>query len=551
MKKKILKMLQVGIAVMAVVLFAGSPIFSAEPTSMMSPEQQMQEGLDKKIFLDLRDINVVDIIKFLAIQGNLNIVTSKNVQGRSTLVLKNVAIRDALEIIVVSNQLGYEIKNGIIYVMTEEEYLQVYGKSFNDKRRIQTRSLKYAKPGYVLTALQAVQSAVGKVIIDEETGSVIMIDIPEKIAEMNALIDRVEKKVETKVVSLQYAKAKDVETQLKLQLDAKSVGSVFADERSNQLAITAYPERMAEVLELVASLDKPTVGVLLDVRILQLTINPRFDWGIDWEKAFQRSEHAGLRNLDFQGAFPIDSNISSAANLGTVGKIAVGQLTTDDFTLEVKALKQVQNTKVLANPRLMVLNGEEARINIGDRIPYVITTTTGTGNNASVSEEIKFIDVGLSLLVTPEINDQGFITMQIRPEISSQTNTLVTPTNNQIPIVNTTFVESTVIIQDGVSVILGGLRRDDYTEANRGFPFLMDVPFLGHLFKNRDESAIKTEIVIFITPKIVKGDKDMIDQEIPIKGTGLAARGNVFNSLRLGKDEPSVTQTQELLPATK
>ena len=86
-------------------------------------------GLNKTIFLDLRDINVVDVLKFLAIEGNLNIVTSKNVQGRSTLLLNNVLIRDALDIIVLSNQLAYDVRNNIIYVMTEEEYFQLYGKN--------------------------------------------------------------------------------------------------------------------------------------------------------------------------------------------------------------------------------------------------------------------------------------------------------------------------------------------------------------------------------------------------------------------------------------
>lgn len=482
------------------------------------------KGLDKKIFLDLRDINVVDILKFLAIQGDLNIVTSKNVQGRSTLVLRDVKIRDALDIIVISNQLAYEIKNKIIYVMTEEEYVEIYGKNFNDQRRIMTFSLKYVKPSYVASALEAVQSAIGKVIIDEDTGTVIVIDIAEKLEEMKALVSDMERKLETEVVTLQYAKAADVEAQLKLQIDAKAVGSVFADGRSNQIVVSAYPDRLKDIVTLIHQLDKPTEAVLLEVRILQLTLNPKYDFGVDWEKAFRKeTNNTALRNLDFVGSFPIATDVSPAnlaavgSDIGTVGKIGIGELAADDFVVEVKALREVQSTKVLANPRLMVLDREEARINIGDRVPYVITTTTGTGNNTSVSEDIRFIDIGLSLLVTPTINDDGFITIKIRPEISSQINTLVTPTNNRIPIVNTTFVESTVIIKDGVSVILGGLRRDDYTETNLGIPLLMDMPFIGNIFKNRNEEMTKTEIVIFMTPKIISGGEDVFDKPIGIK----------------------------------
>lgn len=502
-------------------------------------ESAFDQGMEKKIFLDLRDINVVDILKFLAVQGDLNIVTSKNVQGRSTLVLRNVKIRDAIDIIVISNQLAYERMHDILYIMTEDEYLQKYGRSYNDKRRIMSRALKYTKPAYVASVLEAIQSTLGKVVIDEDTGTVIAMDIPEKLEEMSALIGDMERKLDTAVVPLQYANAKELEIQLKNKLDVKAVGTVFADERSNQLVVSAYPGRMEEVLGVIRDLDRKTKAILLDVRILQLTLNPQYDSGIDWEKTFRRLERPEmLRSLDIAGNFPIDTNLGA-----NVGKIAVGEIAADDFSLQIKALKQVQNTKVLANPRLMVVHNEEARINIGDRIPYVITTTTGTGNNTSVSEEIKFIDVGLSLVVTPRINDEGFITMSIRPEISSRTNTLVTPTNNQIPVVNTTFVESTVMVKDGMSVILGGLKRDDVSETSRGMPFVQDIPLLGNLFKNRNESVTRTEIVLFITPKITGGDTMMTDDPLPIKKGVLEPRDRgAAESLPVrnpfGKNEP-------------
>ncbi|MDD5218555.1 MAG: secretin N-terminal domain-containing protein [Candidatus Omnitrophica bacterium] len=493
------------------------------------PAGNLQKGLDKTIFLDLRDINVVDILKFLAIQGNLNIVTSKNVQGRSTLVLRNVSIRDALDIIVISNQLAFEIKNEIIYVMPEDEYVVLYGKTYNDKRRILTRVLKYAKPSYVATALQAIQSTIGKVIVDEDTGTVILIDTKDKLEEMNALIDNMENRLETKVVSLQYANVKDIEAQLKLQIDAKAVGSIYADERSNQIVVSAYPGRMDDILKVIKSLDKSTKAVLLEVRILQLTLNPKYDYGIDWDKAFPNWHDADVR-----GSFPINSDVSTDAILGTVAKVKWGKFAADDFQFQIKALKQVLNTKVLANPRLMVLNKEEAKINIGDRIPYVITTTTGTGNNTSVSEDIKFIDVGLSMVVSPIINDDGFVTLKIRPEISSQKGTLTTPTNNKIPLVNTTFVESTVIVQDGISVILGGLKRDDLTDNTKGWPVLMDMPVLGNLFKSKNQSYLRTEIVIIITPKIISGNRNTTDQTVPLKGAEASlSPQNVFSSSRL------------------
>lgn len=478
---------------------------------------ELPRGLSKKIFLDLRDINVVDVLKFLAIEGDINIVTSKNVQGRSTLLLKNVPIKDAIDIIVISNDLAYEFKNDIIYVMTEEEYRQLYGKDFYDKREVLFRTLKYAKPGYALTALQALQSEIGKIIVDEETGSIIMIDTPDKLAEMDALLRDIENKRETEVVKLQYANAADVAAQLRSELEGKNVGAIFADSRSNQIVVSAYPERMEEVLSVIRSLDAKNKAVLVDVRILQLTLNPSYDYGIDWEKTFSGSRRKELQNIRFDGSFPISSSVSSSTSFGSVGRILLGSGDVDEIEIDIRSLKQVQKTNVLANPRLTILNRQEAKINIGDRIPYVVTTTTGTGNNVSVSEEIKFIDVGIILNVTPVINDDGFITMTIRPEISSQTGTLTTPAGADIPVVNTTFVESQVVVKDGQTVILGGLRRDDSTMNTRGLPYLSDVPLLGNLFKSRDESLTKTEIVILITPKVITGAKSITGEPLELK----------------------------------
>ncbi|MDP3919189.1 MAG: secretin N-terminal domain-containing protein [Candidatus Omnitrophota bacterium] len=493
-----------------------SPARSADMADAMIA-QGLNEGLRKHIFLDLRDINVVDVLKFLAMEGSINIVTSRNVQGRSTLLLRDVSIGDALEIIVISNSLAYDIKGEIIYVMTEDEYQLLYGKKYNDKRRIRTRSLQYAKPSYALSALEAVQSAIGKIIIDEETGTVIMMDTETELDKMDKLLNGIEGKVLTKTFTLQYADALEVEGQLKVKIEGNAVGSVYSDERSNQVIVTAYPDRMAEVEKVVQALDVKTKAVMIDARILQLTLNPTYDFGLDYQKNFAKSDREALRSLVFRNAFDIATTVSTASSFGSVGQIAVGNASLDEFEAEVKLQEQVQNTKVLASPKLMILNREEARINIGDKVPYVVTTTTGTGTNVSISEEIKFIDVGLLLIVRPIINDEGYITMNIRPEISSQTSTLTTPANATIPQVNTTFIETSVIVKDGVTVILGGLRRDDFTENTRGIPYIQNVPWLGRFFQSREDTLKKTEIVIFLTPTIVTGGVNYTYDPLDIK----------------------------------
>ena len=541
-----------GVLAVTLVVFCALPGFAE--TSGVSKPATLEIGMEKSIFLDLRDINVVDVFKFLAVQGNLNIVTSKNVQGRSTLLLRDVKIKDALDILVISNQLAYEIRGDIIYILTEEEYAVSHGKNFNDNKKISIRTLKTAKPSYVLAALQASQSSIGKIIIDEDTGTVVMMDIPEKLMQMNSVLDQVERNLETTVIKLQFAKVEDVVAQLKPQIDGKGVGTVMGDPRSSQIMISAYPERLGEALKLVQALDKQTKAVLVETRLLQLTLNPKFSLGIDWEKKLPVKQ---FRNLDFKTFLP---SLTQASSFADYGQVSMGSVDTDSFSINIKAMKEIEDTKVLANPRVMILDRQEAKINIGDRLPYVITTSTGTGNNVSVSEDIRFIDVGIMLSVAAIINDAGYVTLKIRPEISSHTGDIITrgnpadsSTGNKIPIVNTTYVDSSIIVRDGVSVILGGLLRDEQTTHNQGIPYLMDIPILGNAFKSRSEQIKRTELVLLITPHIVTGAIDVLDKPIAIKGGSTGnTRGASFqeSTLDMFKPQPVEKPAQEIVPQT-
>ena len=217
-----------------------------------------------------------------------------------------------------------------------------------------------------------------------------------------------------------------------------------------------------------------------------------------------------VKNVGVQQSFPISSTISA---LGTVGSITYGKLDPDFLQLEISALKQVISSRVIARPRLMVTNNQEANIHIGDTIPYVTSTTTGTGDTATVSEQINFIDVGIKLKVTPTIKDDGYVTMKIRPEISSRTKDVETPKKALIPQVNTTYVETNAIVQDGCTVIIGGLKQLTNKTSKSGLPYLMDVPIVGNAFKNSSKDFNDTEMVIFLTPHIISGKHDALENQ--------------------------------------
>lgn len=469
-----------------------------QPIVLAEPKEPLEERMARKITLDVRDMNIVDVIKFLAQKGEFNVVISPAVQGRTTVLLHAVGIRDAMDIVAISNKLAYHIENEIIQIMSEAEYEAMYGKQFSDKTEVSIIHLQYSKPSYVLAALDNMKSNIGKIIIDEDTGSVVLVDTPQAISMMKKAIAQIEQPLETIVYNLKYAKADVVAEKLRSRIDAKAVGTITADERNNQILVRVFPGRHTEVEKLVRSLDEPTREVLIEARVLQVILKPNFEQGINWQALVSNN---GKQKFNIKGSFSND-NIGS-----TFGQIGVGDINTDDFAAAVQALHQVSDTKILSSPQILVTNNEEAKIHIGDTVPYIVSTTNGTGDNAIRSEDVRFIDVGLKLDVIPTINDDGMVTMRLRPEISS----VVARINSDaggIPQVNKTEVETSVMVQDGMTIVMAGLRKEDKNHTKSGIPGLMNVPYLGSLFSNTTDTITSTEIVILITPHIVKGTED-------------------------------------------
>ncbi|MBU0468686.1 MAG: hypothetical protein KKD07_03455 [Candidatus Omnitrophica bacterium] len=515
-KKQILSFGFVVILIL-VVGFTATFVFADNPKPIVinQYEEPIFDRMERSITLDVRDMNIVDVIKFLALKGEFNVVISPSVQGRSTVLLNSVTVKNALDIVIISNNLAYKIEGNIVQIMSAVEYESMYGKRFSDKTQVHIVRLKYSKPSYVLATLDNIKSNVGKIIIDEDTGSVVMIDTVEAIKAMKAALVEIEVPLETFVYTLQYASADEVADKLRARIDAKSVGSIMADMRSNQIIVRVFPDRLDEVKGIIAKLDAQTKEVLVDAKIMQVVMKPEYDVGIDWQLDFRDANDKNLQKITFENKYLNAAGMSGSDELYTnFGQIAVGDFSVDAFEMTIRALEKVSDTKILSNPQLLVTNKEEAKIHIGDTVPYIISTTSGTGDNAITSEDVRFVDVGLKLNVIPIINDDGFVTMRLRPEISTVTAT-VNSEGGGIPQVNKTEVETTVMVKDGNTIIMGGLKRDDKSHTKKGFPVLMDLPLFGPMFGRTSDEFTQTEIVIFITPRIIK---DHEDYEM-IKGT--------------------------------
>ncbi len=484
---------------------------------------QVLRGMDELISLDLRSTEATDALKYLATKGGLNISISKNVSGRVNLFLTDVPIRDAFDLILRSNELAYDKQGNVYNVMSEEEYRKLYGRKFSDLRQVKTFRLQYAIPQQAFNLLDALKSEIGKILVDEDSGTVMVMDTPERLSAMEHAITTLEKGGMMRVIDLKYAKAKDIEERLKDQLEVNKLGFVKADERSNQLIIKTLPERMKELEQLIQALDRKTRQVLIEAKIVEVTyVNGRVA-GVDWDSVFSNLKFQGVDTKgDFRTAttgtppseVPAVTKLDLNALLGLgpqgrrakLGTLAFGTVARDGYEL-LRYLDTVGQTKIISNPRMLVTENQEARIHVGTREAYVTTTTTTGQTTSTTAEDVKFVDVGIQLAVTPVINQDGYVTMKIKPEVSSVVRTLTTPSKNQIPIIDTSTAETSLMVSDGMTVVLGGLRKEQKKFTDKRIPYLGQVPIVGPLFfSKKDQDNQLTELVVFITPRIIKED---------------------------------------------
>jgi MSHA biogenesis protein MshL len=487
-----------------------------QPEGQVISSPSVEEGLNQRMALDLRDLDIVDTLKFLATKGGINIISGKDVSGRVSLFLKNVTIKDALDIILLANNLAYEKRGDILYVMTESDYKQAHGSNFKDTRKIKIFNLKYAKPDSIFKTIDVLKSDIGKVIVDEESGTVIIMDTPEKIGEMEKAINNLDQVTLTKTFALQYAKAKEVQAILATRLDVKKTGIVSLDELNNQVIVTALPARMKEAEELIKGMDKKTKQVLLEAKIIKVILKDQFTMGVDWSKVLTSMKKQGL-NLAGDFAFP-----SSTGNFIRLG-MGNDQGTEHNYSAVIQMLQEFGQTRNLSSPSIAVVNGQEAKIHVGRTEAYV-TTTIATGSiSSSTAAQVTFMDVGVQLVVTPTINDDGFVTMKLKPEVSNVDSTLTykiaADVDNSVPLVASTTAETTVMVKDGMTVIIGGLRKDEKIKTVDKVPFLGDLPFLGAAFRKTTDLVEKDEIVVMITPHILSADTPSLDEELKPKAT--------------------------------
>jgi len=456
--------------------------------------------------LDFKNVDIMDVLKVIAKKSSLNIVAGRGVAGKVNIYLKDVEVREALKIILDSQNLTFAEEGSIVWVMTAKDFQLKYGYKFGENLETSVVQLVYADAVAINSILAQMKSVIGKVIVDKDSNSIILIDTKDKVRMLEQLVLEIDISRVTQVFELYYAKAENLSPKVS-ELLTKNVGKIEIDARSNKIIVTDSPEKIVQIEKFIQILDDKEKEVFIEAKILQVVLSDDYKLGIDWEAMV-----SDYQSLDFKNDFDV---LESSDKRGTV---SVGTLSDDNYTALLEGLESIGTTNILSNPRISVINNTAAKILVGSTEPYITSTTiTPSSGPTTTSEAVNFIEVGVKLYVTPTIHRGDFITMNIKPEVSSVVRTVTTSNNNTIPVVETSEAETTVMVKDGTTIIIGGLRKNQKIKAVNKIPIIGSIPFIGSLFRSTDEDLEKVEIVIFITPYIVTGDTTFTDRQIDDK----------------------------------
>lgn len=280
---------------------------------------------------------------------------------------------------------------------------------------------------------------------------------------------------------------------------------IIANKETGILSIRATQkqhEKIAEFIDLVQGSAKRQV--LIEASIVEVTLNDQYQAGVDWSR---------LGN-----GFTFQQNLLGSS-LSSSPSVAIGYKNSTvlgDIAASIKMLQTFGNSKVLSSPKLMVLNSQTAVLKVVDNLVYFTTTTTtkdpsSTGpSSTTYTTTPSTIPVGVWMSVTPQINENSAVTLNVRPTIARKVGEVQDPNPNltrmesRIPQIQVREMESMLQVNSGNTVVLGGLMQDEISRTDNGVPKLMDVPVLGSLFKARSNFAKKTELVIFLRPTVIK-----------------------------------------------
>ncbi len=418
------------------------------PTKTAPPPMVVGERyLGQKISLDLQEVDIRNVLRLLADVTGKNIVVEPNVKGTVTLKVDNVPWDQVLELILKINDLDSVMEGNVIRIATAAKI-----KSELDRRREEVEAQK---------ELMAAARDLGEIT--------------------------------TEYLQVNYADVGDISAQIEKVKSEK--GTLSVDNRTNLIIYSDFPRRIEVAKEILARLDRATKQVMVESRIVSANTNFSRNLGISWNASYTANSLAGRLGgspeFDFAVAAP-------TAAIGTFGlnftRLANNIL---DLDMQLDALEQAGEGRVISSPRIFTLDHVQAMIQQGDQIPYPQRTEEGTISTA-------FAPATLSLTVTPHITPDGKVRMEV---LAKRDQADFSRTVQDVPAIRTQEAQTELLVNDGDTIVIGGIviRDTEWSEAR--VPFLWRIPILGWLFKNRQISDEKSELLIFLSPSIVEEQK--------------------------------------------
>lgn len=414
----------------------------------------VEQKMLKNISVDFRETPIDDVIRAIAQQADLDIVKGPEVTGNVTATLTDVPLEEALSQILSAYGYGYVPSENMIRIVPASQLTQ----------------------------------------------------------ETEKLVSKVYRIVYADVTEAEKALTKIISKRGSISSNPGTSNIMITDTESNIKAIDAYIEEI----------DRRTAQILVEARIYDVSNSDALDLGVKWNNVGRNTGRGTERAAIGTGTSPIGGPVtgfsrsdpfitgefgsSTSKATGTTGTLDFGILTKHmDIDMLITAALEQGGAKLLANPRIMVLDNEQATFKAVREIPYQQLQQGGYQSYGTT----EFKEVGVELQVTPHLAKDGMIRMRIVPVFSVYVRDVdLTLTGTSVtmpqPVVDTREADTIALVQDGDTVVIGGLRKEEVTQEISKVPLLSDIPLLGELFKFRGENTVNSELVVFITPRLIE-----------------------------------------------
>lgn len=420
----------------------------------------------------LRDGDVRESIRAIGKQCGYNVVFERDVSGTTTIDLKDVSLNKALEYILEPLGFTYKIESRTIYVSKPKPETQVFSLNYVALKKIGSSNV-YATPGAMTGTTTGGGASGSQVSIKNETESDLWKSLEDNI---KALISK--------------------------------EGRFVVNKQSMIIFVSDYPKYLKDIKMFLDTAEGVIHRqVVIEAKIVEVQLNDESRQGVNWEFV-----DANIGSFRFQGQQSLLNQLTTASSSSTAVsgtpffRLFVGNKNLDIDNTFIDLLKIYGKVETISSPKIATMNNQRAIIKVTKQDVYFDVDKDVTNGVVALTYTPKFIDVGLTLDVTPQIDDRDNIILNVHPIVSEKVSEVTTPDGYAtVPVLDVREVDTIVKIKEGETVVIGGLIKNRKSTTDTGTKWFMDIPVIKHFFKVSEEEVSKNELVIFLTPRIIYG----------------------------------------------